>query len=322
MIQHCIHCGARFSDFERNTKKQFNLCCMNGNIQLRVTDDYPVALQRLLTEDAHFRENIRTYNAAMSFASLGAKLAPVPGNGPYVFRVQGQVYHRIGAAEVEEGVHPTYCQLYLLDSEAALSRRLEHPSNTGCRADLLNSLDTILREVGNPYIDIFRSMKERIDEEVNRAQNEGRQLRPVTLTLRADPTMDRRRYNTPTANEVAAIFVGEDGDAPRDIHIRVYHRNGGRLQTISIENSNCDPLSYPLLFPRGELGWQPNIPHQIQGTARSKVTMRQYFAYHFMERGHFNPELMAGKLTQQKIVVSWTMVESQRLKYLLSLIHI
>src|SRR5258705_1454499 len=42
---------------------------------------------------ALFREHIRSYNSAASFASLGAKILDLPFRDPYVFKIHGQTYH-------------------------------------------------------------------------------------------------------------------------------------------------------------------------------------------------------------------------------------
>jgi hypothetical protein len=54
--------------------------------------EYPEFLRALLSDPwhpnhTHFREHIRSYNSAVSFASMGAKIVDVPGRGPYVFKV-------------------------------------------------------------------------------------------------------------------------------------------------------------------------------------------------------------------------------------------
>jgi len=78
-----------------------------------------------------------------------------------------------------------------------------------------------------------------------------------------------RRYNRPTANEVAVISPGREGDpeetGPRDLIIE--HRNGV-LQRILELNSAYLPLLHPILFPYGEQGWHINLnsiaPYLIQ----------------------------------------------------------
>ena len=53
----------------------------------------------------------------------------------------------------------------------------------------------------------------------------GRRPRPITMHFVADATRDRRRYNLPTANEVAAVFVGDDGRPPRNLDLVIYDTN-------------------------------------------------------------------------------------------------
>jgi len=47
----------------------------------------------------------------------------------------------------------------------------------------------------------------------------------VNMVLRRDRQSDKRRYNAPTSNEIAMIFVNEDGEPPFERDIRVYPKN-------------------------------------------------------------------------------------------------
>jgi len=49
--------------------------------------------------------------------------------------------------------------------------------------------------------------------------------RPVRMHFVEDAARDRGRNNLPTANEVAAVFVGEGGLPPRQIDLVVYDTN-------------------------------------------------------------------------------------------------
>src|SRR5439155_17218837 len=66
---------------------------------------------------------------------------------------------------------------------------------------------------------------------------------------------DMRQYNQPTASEVAAIFDIDLNQTPKPRDIVLKTREG-TLKHISELNGAYDPLHYPLLFPRGEYGWQ------------------------------------------------------------------
>jgi hypothetical protein len=85
----------------------------------------------------------------------------------------------------------------------------------------------------------------------------------LTISLRIiDPVnqgKDPRRYNKPTADEVAAIIpTGGAFTHVRDITLK--RRSDGQWQRIPHTSSKYLPLMYPLLFPNGEDGWFPDIP--------------------------------------------------------------
>ena len=102
----CEFCGSMIFLEERPTDKMFNSCCHKGKVKLPTPCDihgnqlsYPSFLQSLLSDPSNpnyrnFRDNIRSYNSSTSFASMGAQIIQPPNNGPYVFKVHGQAYHR------------------------------------------------------------------------------------------------------------------------------------------------------------------------------------------------------------------------------------
>src|SRR5947199_10681411 len=69
---------------------------------------------------------------------------------------------------------------------------------------------------------------------------------------------DHRRYNRPTASEVAIILpgTGEEQVDRRDI---ILQARSGPFKRISELHSAYCALRYPLLFPNGQQGWHPNI---------------------------------------------------------------
>ena len=101
----------------------------------------------------------------------------------------------------------------------------------------------------NPYVTTYRTAKERLDSEDH-----------ISLCLKTvdAPHLDQRRYNHPTASEVAIVMVGtgEDGATERDL---VVQTRDGNFYSISYLKSFYIPLRYPLIFVHGEQGWHPNI---------------------------------------------------------------
>ena len=87
----CPHCGS-LSFY----KERFN-CCHNGKVNVGIYP-FPSQLETLFTQDTergkNFRKNIRRYNTAFSFSSFSANLQSLPGRGPRVFRMCGQIYHK------------------------------------------------------------------------------------------------------------------------------------------------------------------------------------------------------------------------------------
>ncbi len=66
-----------------------------------------------------FRDQICMYNSVLAFTSLGAKVDELVtgGPGPYSFRIQGELYHKIGSLCPVEGQWPQFAQLYIHDTK-------------------------------------------------------------------------------------------------------------------------------------------------------------------------------------------------------------
>jgi hypothetical protein len=59
------------------------------------------------------------YNSVLAFTSLCAKVdeSITKGIGPYSFRIQGELYHKIRSLCPAEGQHPQFAQLYNHDTK-------------------------------------------------------------------------------------------------------------------------------------------------------------------------------------------------------------
>ena len=88
---------------------------------------------------------------------------------------------------------------------------MQQRGNDLCLNDLMFQLQTIITEE-NPFALAFKSMVEVEDGEIRRAALEGRLVSVVKMSLFEG--QDRRCYNLPSHNEVAVVFVGEDGAPP------------------------------------------------------------------------------------------------------------
>ena len=71
--------------------------------------------------------------------------------------------------------------------------------------------------------------------------------------LHFSPTTDQRRYNLPTAEEVAVIISG-DGTQPTENRDIILSTRSGPLKCITEINPAFQCLYYVLLFPYGEHG--------------------------------------------------------------------
>lgn len=95
----CEFCKSINFAAERPTSDgKFTSCCRKGKIKLMKPTDtagnvllYPDFLRDLMSsvdhpDNANFKENIRSYNSALSFASMGAKIVDFHDRGPYILK--------------------------------------------------------------------------------------------------------------------------------------------------------------------------------------------------------------------------------------------
>ncbi|XP_057297346.1 uncharacterized protein LOC130627125 [Hydractinia symbiolongicarpus] len=293
-------------------------CCQSGKVRLEPLSPHPLELRELLTGGTpaakHFQKDIRIYNNAFSFGSFGADLRPPPGNGPPCFRLCGQLYHRVGCLHPAANVRLSYSQLYIIEAGEAFNARMDNPANAQCRQDVMHILQQVMdRE--SPFIAAYKNMAQVEQEENTRAIQENRTPSIVKMMMKAGP--DRRRYNTPSHEEVAAIFIGEDGAPPAQRDIVIYPRDHA-LVNISTMSANLDPMIYPMFFPRGDAGWHNSINHVLerQTATRQRVTRLQFCAYRIAIRQCFSSLHYGRKLFQQYIVDCYCRVEGERLDYI------
>lgn len=68
---------------------------------------------------------------------------------------------------------------------------------------------------------------------------------------------DRKLYSLPSAKDHAALV--KENYHPRNIIVK---KNDNRLERIPEDHPAVDPLTYPLLFIKGDSGWSPTMRYQ------------------------------------------------------------
>ena len=226
------------------------LCCTKGRVVLGESQQvcpYPDEMKTLLLgehpDSRNFFEYIRRYNSALGFASLGANAAPPPGRGPYCYRIHGAIYHRSVLLNPEPSTSRQFGQIYILEGDGALQTRLNNNTST-LRSVMLLLQNNIIES--NPYAAAYNNLHAIEQEELQLAGAEGREPESIRMIFSAGP--DRRRYNAPTHNDVAAVFVGEDG-VPGKQEFCVYpkasdtlHKIEGPLYCVRSTDSLTEPV--------------------------------------------------------------------------------
>jgi len=194
-----------------------------------------------------FQDQIHMYNSVLAFTSLGAKVDQSVIGGPvsYSFRIQGELYHRIGSLCPVKGQRPQFAQLYIHDTKCEhQNQQAVMPSLDPTTTTTLDRLLTMMYSI-NPYVEVFKMARDMM-------ATEGA---PMDLKLRliASRTKDARRYNVLTVDEVVALMVGDGSEAVDRCDV-VLTQQVGSFQRISELHVGYMALHYPLLLPYGEDG--------------------------------------------------------------------
>ncbi|XP_022018850.1 uncharacterized protein LOC110918879 [Helianthus annuus] len=327
----CEVCNAKLWDAEKGRGRKekgricYFLCCGYGKVELPDYKDAVPSYKELFMykdkESKHFLNNIRRYNSMFAFTSMGGKVDHTVnrGNGPFCYRISGENYHSTGSLLPEDGDQPKFCQLYIFDTENELSNRQSvfsrsKDSSSASGAELDNKLIEHIKcllDSENQLVKAYRMVRDRFHEnpELN-----------LKLRLIGFREKDGRTYNLPTCGEVAALIVGDIANTINNRDI-VIETQTGTLKRISELHPSYLALQYPILFPYGDDGYRIDIPHHgvvdIINKKRPNCTMREFFAYRLQDRiNQFSLILNSRRLFQQFLVDAYTMIESERLKYI------
>jgi len=327
----CKHCNAIFWYNERNQRQSqrnreimYTNCCKNGKVKIPPYKNPPEFLSRLINNrddplSKHFLQKIRQYNSLFSFTSMGANIMKDinKGDGPYIFRINGQIHHRIGSLLPEHGQIPQYAELYIFDTQNEINNRIKalqkvDPSESDINPHIVEELKKML-DTHNPLVKLFCHARDLL-EEYNGID--------ISIRILGASKGDTIQYEMPHTEELAMLIVGDLSleKYKRDIVISS-KRTGWRH--ISIFHPAYMALQYPLLFPYRERGFQLGIPYHEQGSSTSRnrkrktVTLHEYYKYHMHYRPNQpNPFLCYGRLSKQAIVDARAMEDEDRLMFI------
>ncbi|PWA59799.1 helitron helicase-like domain-containing protein [Artemisia annua] len=281
----CSKCQAvfwyeeRLSTSTRRSGPLYHRCCMGGKVRLFLPRDYPPYIRQLFS-DPHFLKNIRAYNQMFSMTSLGASIddSVNVGRGPYIFKVSGQIYHRIGRFCPEFGKSPRFLQLYIFDTHNEVANRLANFNNNASnvlRPDIVQGLIELL-DAHNALVQFFRTARDKLlDTNV------------PEFRIRLFGAAGSAQHELPTADEVGAIVFdnGPDGITDFDVVIQ-YH--SGEPERVNKLHPAYMSLHFPLLFIFGEQGYHTDLRlldvtgESSEGTKR--MSMDAYYAYLLHDR--------------------------------------
>jgi hypothetical protein len=325
----CSHCSALFWYNERIRSSVgsrtivYNNCCKNGKVRLPPYSPRPEPLLSLARFDGDsiskaFMQNIRQYNCLFAFTSMGAHIdrSMNDGHGPPIFKVCGQVHHRIGSLLPMTNEPPKFLQLYVYDTTNEVNNRIQSLSSTDApaspiRPEIVHELLKMLDE-HNPFAKKFRLARERLNEHTNEEF-----IIRIVGAREGDPV----QYNMPTTDDLAMLVIGDFSldTFKRDIIIET--RNS-ELRRISSLHPAYMALQYPLLFPYGERGFQVGVLYSgleaRETNSRTHMTMQDYYCYQFhYKSGQPNPFLSYGTLSNQAKVDARACIDENRLAYIL-----
>lgn len=285
------------------------MCCSNGKVKLPPLRGPPEPLESLMSgttsDSKHFLDNIRQYNSCFQMTSFGASEKVFESGFMPTFKVQDQVYNRVGSLLPSSNEEHKFLQIYFMGDERMQAERRCN-TNPGTRREVVFGLQQMLHQY-NSYVHSFKTALEKMPSE------------QYKVIIRADKTSvgeHERRFNEPLANEVAIVIVGNEFDR-RDI---VLEKKNSQLQMVSETHRSYDALQYPLIFWEGEDGYNFSIMQTNPATGASvdgkKVSAMNFYAHRIMIRaGSVNHILRCRQLFHQFAVDMYAKIESERLLF-------
>ncbi|CEI95971.1 hypothetical protein RMCBS344292_10147 [Rhizopus microsporus] len=254
-------------------------CCKQGSVQLQLLPDSPQYLKDLLastdTQGRHFKDNLRQYNAAFAFTSLGCDIVSAEDRASNnnnnrgelnAFQIHIVLCHRQGPLIPVEDSEPSYAQLYIFDLSYAAERRQARNSNLDPK--IIRELSAMLSQC-NPFASVYHHAHEILSNHESDINNDRTETNAPYIVISPSMRMrlikgdDRRIQNLPTMGEVAAVIPIEYSDRSfRDIVLTLRSNNSLRqnigfeqhFQRISQTHAAYVCTDGVLSFPHGTCG--------------------------------------------------------------------
>ena len=320
-----VKVGKEFSHFT------FSSCCGNGSISLPPIKEPPAELKQLFTvnnpQGRQFREHLREYNNAFTFASLKIDKTYMPvKKGICGLSISGRTSFFVGDLLPSTGANAAdhaFSQLYLLDERIQLNQR---SGKINIRSDTAKIIQDCIISC-SPHVAKYRAAVSALGTGSTDT---------VTIRIHGNHVPEgvhARTYNSPTNDEIAAIIPGcaeagvpgVGGECTRiDYNDIVVHSNSGGMPTIVRScNKSTDPLHFVLPFPHGCFGFGEGLKTTGKAIAagRAKVndgmTVMKYYSFRLFTRlGQFSAIHHCKRLFQEYCVVQYCKEEAQRLNFI------
>lgn len=248
----CSYCQAKKFQYETPC-----FCCSKGEVKVRIPE-IPADIMDLYEgqddDSKSFQKYSRLYNNMFAFCSLGGACKGDTYRGIFVFKLHGQMYHRLPSLLVPEDGKAKYLQLYFYDGECELEKRTAVFDSL--RSVIVSRLMRVME--ANPYAQFFKSLRSITIHE------------QTAIRISKNPSLDQNVFNAPTSSEVAAIIL--DSTASSDtVGPSIIVTGKDEVPRKVMYYFGCyDPLQYPLLFPYGHSGWRPGLSRYNPTTGRRR----------------------------------------------------
>ena len=126
------------------------------------------------------------------------------GRGPPVFKIYGQIHHRIGSLLPPDGEAPKFIQLYVYDTVNEVQNRIQSLSrdesrDTNLDPSTVQSLISML-DNHNPFARQFRMARDRLAEHSDEE---------FVVRIVGPRDGDPPQYSLPTTEQLAMLVVGD-----------------------------------------------------------------------------------------------------------------